>query len=156
MKKDMNDLKKLVLETYQNGGLSHNIIQKHQGLFEDMDSGLTTKESTESNPSYVPLVIDSKKSFEEVGGFFPDRLGISFVGVCAREGMSGPGEMMSFYEEDLPKLFPLIEKVKALNEDFILDKKLQFVCETTMDLSFRINSELCFVLIDKKINIFLL
>ncbi|REG81381.1 sigma-54 interaction domain-containing protein [Algoriphagus antarcticus] len=62
MKKDMNDLKKLVLETYQNGGLSHNIIQKHQGLFEDMDSGLTTKESTESNPSYVPLVIDSKKS----------------------------------------------------------------------------------------------
>ena len=62
MKKDMNELKKLVLESYQNGGLNQNIIQKHQGLFEDMDSGFTPKESTESNPSYVPLVIDSQKS----------------------------------------------------------------------------------------------
>ncbi|WP_339753150.1 sigma-54 dependent transcriptional regulator [Algoriphagus aquimarinus] len=62
MKKDMNELKKLVLETYQNGGLNQNIIQKHQGLFEDLDSGFGAKESTESNSSYVPLVIDSKKS----------------------------------------------------------------------------------------------
>ncbi|MEB2785047.1 sigma-54 interaction domain-containing protein [Algoriphagus persicinus] len=62
MKKDMTELKKLVLETYQNGGLNSNIIQKHQGLFEDMDSGFGSKESTESNPSYVPLVIDSQKS----------------------------------------------------------------------------------------------
>ncbi|WP_057935779.1 sigma-54 interaction domain-containing protein [Algoriphagus resistens] len=62
MKKDMNELKKLVLESYQNGGLNQNIIQKHQGLFEDMDSGFGTKESTESSSSYVPLVIDSNKS----------------------------------------------------------------------------------------------
>lgn len=62
MKKDMNELKKLVLESYQNGGLNQNIIQKHQGLFEDMDSGFGTKESTESSSSFVPLVIDSNKS----------------------------------------------------------------------------------------------
>ncbi|WP_439489944.1 sigma-54 interaction domain-containing protein [Algoriphagus sp.] len=62
MKKDMNELKKLVLESYHSGGLNSNIIQKHQGLFEDMDSGFGTKENTESNPSYVPLVIDSNKS----------------------------------------------------------------------------------------------
>lgn len=62
MKKDMNELKKLVLESYKNGGLNQSIIQKHQGLFEDMDSGFGTPESTESNPSYVPLVIDSQKS----------------------------------------------------------------------------------------------
>ncbi|PZX55748.1 sigma-54 interaction domain-containing protein [Algoriphagus chordae] len=62
MKKDMNDLKKLVLETYHNGGLSQNIIQKHQGLFEDMDGGFSSKESTDSGSNYVPLVIDSKKS----------------------------------------------------------------------------------------------
>lgn len=62
MKKDMNELKKLVLESYQNGGLNQNIIQKHQGLFEDMDSGFGTKESTESSSGYVPLVIDSNKS----------------------------------------------------------------------------------------------
>lgn len=62
MKKDMNDLKKLVLESYQNGGLNSSIIQKHQDLFEDMDADFDRKESTESSPSYVPLVIDSKKS----------------------------------------------------------------------------------------------
>ncbi|SFT86156.1 regulatory protein, Fis family [Algoriphagus locisalis] len=62
MKKDMNELKKLVLESYKNGGLNQTIIQKHQGLFEDMDSGFGSPESTESNPSYVPLVLDSQKS----------------------------------------------------------------------------------------------
>lgn len=62
MKKDMNELKKLVLESYQNGGLNQTIIQKHQGLFEDMDGGFGSKESTESSSSYVPLVIDSQKS----------------------------------------------------------------------------------------------
>ncbi|WP_192349091.1 sigma-54-dependent Fis family transcriptional regulator [Algoriphagus sp. Y33] len=62
MKKDMNELKKLVLETYQNGGLNQNIIQKHSGLFEDLDSGFSAKENTESNSGYVPLVIDSNKS----------------------------------------------------------------------------------------------
>ncbi|WP_339864084.1 sigma-54 dependent transcriptional regulator [uncultured Algoriphagus sp.] len=62
MKKDMNELKKLVLESYQNGGLNQTIIQKHQGLFEDMDSGFGSKESTESSSSFVPLVIDSQKA----------------------------------------------------------------------------------------------
>ncbi|CAM2905254.1 sensor histidine kinase [Flavobacterium frigoris] len=60
-------------------------------------------------------------------------------------------ENQQYEKTDTVELFPLIEKVKALNEDFILDKKLQFVCETTMDLSFRINSELCFVLINNLI-----
>jgi signal transduction histidine kinase len=48
-------------------------------------------------------------------------------------------------------LFPLIEKVKDFNEDFILDKNLKLVCETTADLSFRINSELGFILINNLI-----
>ena len=46
------------------------------------------------------------------------------------------------------QLLPLIEKVKNLNEDFILDKKLKFVCEMTEKLDFKINSELCFILIN--------
>ncbi len=63
MKKDMNDLKKLVLETYQNGGINSTIMQKHQGLFEDMDSGFSQKESMESSPSYsVPLVLETQKN----------------------------------------------------------------------------------------------
>ncbi len=59
----------------------------------------------------VILDVETKKTFDEVGGFFPDRLGISFVGVCVREGLTGKGEMQSYWEKDLPKLFPLLEKV---------------------------------------------
>lgn len=63
MKKDMNELKKLVLESYQNGGLNQSIIQKHSGLFEDMESNFTPSESQESSPNYsVPLVLESQKS----------------------------------------------------------------------------------------------
>ena len=63
MKKDMNDLKKLVLESYQNGGINSSIMQKHQGLFEDIDSGIISKEAAETpSPYAMPLVIDSKKS----------------------------------------------------------------------------------------------
>ncbi len=63
MKKDMNELKKLVLESYQSGGLNQSIIQKHQGLFEDMESSISKNEPSESSSSYsVPLVISPQKS----------------------------------------------------------------------------------------------
>jgi transcriptional regulator with PAS, ATPase and Fis domain len=63
MKKDMNDLKKLVLESYQSGGINQSIIQKHQGLFEDMESSFNPKEPTETSPNYQgPFVLDSQKS----------------------------------------------------------------------------------------------
>lgn len=63
MKKDMNDLKKLVLESYQNGGINSSIMQKHQGLFEDLDSGFSQKENPESGSSYsVPLVLETQKN----------------------------------------------------------------------------------------------
>ena len=62
MKKDMNDLKKLVLESFQNGGLNASIMQKHQELFEEVEGNFFPKESTEPTPSYqVPLVIDAQK-----------------------------------------------------------------------------------------------
>ena len=62
----------------------------------------------------IILDVETKKIFDDVGGFFPDRLGISFVGVCVREGFSGPGEMQSYFEDDLPKLFPLLEKADVV------------------------------------------
>lgn len=62
----------------------------------------------------VILDVETKKTFEEVGGFFPDRLGISFVGVCVREGQSGKGKMMGFFEQDLPELFPILEKADVV------------------------------------------
>lgn len=63
MKKDMNDLKKLVLESYQSGGINQSIIQKHQGLFEDMESSFSPKEPAETSQNYQgPFVLDSQKS----------------------------------------------------------------------------------------------
>lgn len=60
------------------------------------------------------LDVETKQTFDEVGGFFPDRLGISFVGVCVREGVSGDGEMRGYFEADLPHLFPLLEKADVV------------------------------------------
>ena len=57
----------------------------------------------------IILDVETQKTFDEVGGYFPDRLQISFVGVCVRDNVTGTGEMMGFFEQDLPKLFPLLE-----------------------------------------------
>lgn len=62
----------------------------------------------------VILDVETKKIFDEVGGYFPDRLGISFVGVCVREGYTGQGEMLGYYEQDLPELFPLLERADVV------------------------------------------
>ncbi|SIS72327.1 sigma-54 interaction domain-containing protein [Belliella pelovolcani] len=69
MKKDMHELKKLVLESYQSGGLNANIINKHQNLFEDLESPVSFDESnTSSNVPAVnmPLVIDPHKNNEDL------------------------------------------------------------------------------------------
>lgn len=62
----------------------------------------------------VILDVETKKAFDEVGGYFPDRLGISFVGVCVRDSFNSTGEMLSFFEPDLPKLFPLLEQADVV------------------------------------------
>ncbi len=60
------------------------------------------------------LDVETKQIFDDVGGYFPEKLGVSFVGVCARESRFDQGEMLSFFEEDLPKLFPLLEKADVV------------------------------------------
>ncbi|MCL4208916.1 ribonuclease H-like domain-containing protein [Patescibacteria group bacterium] len=60
------------------------------------------------------LDVETKKTFDDVGGFFPDRLGISFVGVCKRDNPYDKGEMLSFFEQDLPNLFPLLEQADVV------------------------------------------
>lgn len=62
MKKDMNELKKLVLESFQNGGLNPSLMQKHHGLFEGIDSELISQDNGEKSSSLpMPFVIDTKK-----------------------------------------------------------------------------------------------
>jgi DEAD/DEAH box helicase domain-containing protein len=58
--------------------------------------------------------VETKKIFEEVGGYFPEKLGISFVGACVREGFVGPGEMRGFFEPDLPAFFELLEQADVV------------------------------------------
>jgi transcriptional regulator with PAS, ATPase and Fis domain len=60
MKKDMNELKKLVLESFQTGGMNPSLIQKHQGLFEDLESGFSQKEGMETGS--FPLVLETQKN----------------------------------------------------------------------------------------------
>jgi len=62
----------------------------------------------------VILDVETQKAFDQVGGYFPDRLGISYVGVCIREGYSGKGDMMGFFEQDLPNLWPILENADVL------------------------------------------
>ncbi|WP_158859958.1 sigma-54 interaction domain-containing protein [Lunatibacter salilacus] len=62
MKKDMTELKKLVLESYQSGGLNSSIMKKHQNLFEDMESSVKYEEEKVS--SNLPLVLENKSEKE--------------------------------------------------------------------------------------------
>ncbi len=62
----------------------------------------------------VILDVETKQSFDDVGGYFPEKLGISFVGLCLRENGDKKGQFLSFFEKDLKKLFPLLERADVV------------------------------------------
>jgi DEAD/DEAH box helicase domain-containing protein len=62
----------------------------------------------------VILDVETQKTFDEVGGYLPQQLGVSFVGVCIRDGFTGPGEFKGFFEKDLPQLWPILETADVL------------------------------------------
>ena len=62
----------------------------------------------------VTLDVETKQIFDDVGGFFPERLGVSFVGVNVRQRAGEKGEMQSYFEKDMPKLFPLLERADVV------------------------------------------
>lgn len=62
----------------------------------------------------VFLDVETQKTFEEVGGYFPAQLKISFIGICIREGSVGSGEFKGFFEKDLPQLWPILETADVL------------------------------------------
>lgn len=59
------------------------------------------------------LDVETQKSFDQVGGYKPEKLGVSFVGVVERDG-EGVGEPLRFFEEDLPKLWPVIQRADVV------------------------------------------
>ena len=60
-------------------------------------------------------------------------------------------ENRQYEQSDNLYVLPLIEKCKALNEDFIQDKSLNFIFEATEELYFKINYELCYILFNNLI-----
>lgn len=62
----------------------------------------------------VFLDVETQKAFDEVGGNFPDRLGVSYVGVCIRDGFEGKGRMEGFFEQDLHRLWPILESADVV------------------------------------------
>ncbi|UJP63568.1 sigma-54 interaction domain-containing protein [Mongoliitalea daihaiensis] len=72
MKRDMNELKKLVLEAFQAGNFNPTIINKHQELFEDLESPISFEKSSNASsntPVNVPFVIDSPNSKENTENY---------------------------------------------------------------------------------------
>lgn len=58
--------------------------------------------------------IETKRTFSQVEGNFPEKLGISFVGVCVRDGHHGQGEMLGFFENELDQMFTIFEQADVL------------------------------------------
>lgn len=63
---------------------------------------------------YVFLDLETKRIFDDVGGYFPEKLGVSFAGICIREGAKGAGEMRGFFEDELKELFPILEQADVV------------------------------------------
>jgi DEAD/DEAH box helicase domain-containing protein len=58
--------------------------------------------------------VETKNTFDEVGGYFPGKLSPSFIGVCIRDGYDGKGEMIEIFEQDIPKLWPIFESADVI------------------------------------------
>lgn len=69
---------------------------------------------------HVILDVETKKSFDEVGGYKPEKLGVSFVGLIERNGLPGAtGESVEeirheIFEDDLAKMWKILERVDLI------------------------------------------
>jgi len=68
--------------------------------------------------SQLFLDVETKLTFDAVGGYYPDKLGISFVGVIQRlsalPGAKGVEHRFELFESDLDKLWPLLETADVI------------------------------------------
>lgn len=56
----------------------------------------------------VVFDVETKKAFDEVGGYYPGKLGVSVSGVWYGED-GGEGVLRGFREEEFPKMFKIFE-----------------------------------------------
>jgi DEAD/DEAH box helicase domain-containing protein len=62
--------------------------------------------------------VETQKTFDDVGGYFPEKLGISFIGAIERFGYPGEPDCHEIshelFEEEISKLFPILESVDVI------------------------------------------
>lgn len=69
---------------------------------------------------HVILDVETIKSFDQVGGYFPEKLGVSFVGVIEREVLPREWkqivkeERYEIFEPDIKALWPILERADLL------------------------------------------
>ncbi len=61
----------------------------------------------------VVFDVETKKAFDEVGGFYPEKLGVSVSGVWYGEEGS-KGELRGFREEEFPEMFKIFEGAERI------------------------------------------
>ncbi len=57
----------------------------------------------------VVFDVETKKAFDEVGGYFPEKLGVSISGVYYRDDEAQTEWYRGFREEEFPEMFKLFE-----------------------------------------------
>lgn len=60
----------------------------------------------------VILDLETQRAFVETGKYDPRKLGVSYVGIFRREGAKtrgGDGEFLGFFEDQLARLWPILE-----------------------------------------------
>jgi DEAD/DEAH box helicase domain-containing protein len=57
---------------------------------------------------------ETKKAFDEVGGYFPEKLGVSVVGVYFRDDEKGEEWCKAFREESFPAMFRIFESANRV------------------------------------------
>lgn len=62
----------------------------------------------------VVFDVETKKAFDEVGGYHPDKLGVSISGVYYRDTERGEEWLRGYREEEFPQMFKVFESADLL------------------------------------------
>lgn len=62
----------------------------------------------------VVFDVETKKAFDEVGGYHPEKLGVSVAGVFFRDEEKGEERYHGYREEEFPEMFKVFEKAERI------------------------------------------
>lgn len=62
----------------------------------------------------VVFDVETKKAFDEVGGYHPEKLGVSVAGVYYRDAEKGEESYYGYREEEFPEMFKVFEQAERI------------------------------------------